>query len=120
MKVGIDLVELKRIKKLLKKNNLQKIFSQTELENIQKSAHPIERAGGYFAVKEAVLKAFGLGLFNGLELNQICVEYLENGKPFIKQTPQIKTVMQNANVTQIEISISHTEKSAIAICIVET
>ncbi len=116
MKVGIDIVELKRIKKLLKKNNLQKVFSVTEIDNIQKSAHPVQRAGGYYAVKEAVLKAFGFGLFNGLELNQICVDYLQNGKPYIKQTQQIKTAMQTQNLTQIEISISHTEKIAIANC----
>lgn len=116
MKVGIDIIELKRIKKLLKKNNLQKIFSQNEQENIKNCAHPVQRAGGYFAVKEAVLKAFGLGMFNGLELNQICVAYQESGKPYIEKTPQMLTTMHNLQVTQIEISISHTEKQAIAIC----
>ena len=116
MKVGIDLVELKRIKKLLKKKKLQKVYSKTEIENINNCSHPVQRAGGYFAVKEAVLKAFEVGLYNGISLSEISITYSENGAPKLELNKKIKSLMQYSQVNEIEISISHTEKFAVAIC----
>lgn len=116
MKVGIDIVEVKRIKRIFKHNNLEKIFNLGELEQINKSKKPYERASGYFAVKESVLKAFGLGLFNGLALNEIIVEYNEQGAPKINKTEKIENLLSKAGLTEIEISISHTKQLATAIC----
>ena len=119
MKVGIDCVETKRIKKLLKRKNLEKIFSASELENIFNCSHPTERASGYYAVKEAVVKALGIGLFNGLELNQICVEYNCNGAPQLIKTAQLIQAMHENNLQLAQISITHTKKQAIAVCIMQ-
>ena len=119
MKCGIDCVEIKRIKKLMKHKNLENVFSKQELENILTCKHSYERAGGYFAVKEAVLKAFNVGLYNGISLNEICVEYNIDGAPVLVLTPKLKEMMKQKNLTQVEISITHTKKQALAICIMQ-
>ena len=119
MKCGIDCVETKRIEKLLNSKSVNSVFSQQELKNIYNCAHSVERASGYFAVKEAVVKALGIGIFNGLELNQISVNYAENGAPILEKTDALKSEMAKQNLTQVEISITHTKTQATAICIMQ-
>ena len=119
MKIGIDCVEIKRIKKLMKHKSLEKVFSRQELENILTCKHSYQRASGYFAVKEAVLKALNIGLYNGLSLNKICVIYNSAGAPILEITPELNQIMQQQNLNQVEISITHTKKQAVAVCIMQ-
>ena len=118
MKIGIDSVEVKRIKKLFSRhNNLEKIYSKTELENIFNCAHSFLMASGYFAVKEAFLKALGIGIFNEISLNQIIIEYNVDGSPTIKKTPQILDILEKYNFSDVQISITHTKKISTAVCL---
>ena len=59
MKVGIDIVEVKRIRKLAeKKLFIKKVFSEEEQSYCKKFKNAYERYAGKFAAKEAVIKAF--------------------------------------------------------------
>ena len=119
MKIGIDSVENLRFEKIIKKQlNLEKIFSFEELENIKKRKNPFVQASGYFAVKEAFLKALGVGIFNSIALNEISVEYCENGSPRLKMTPKIKKILKSFDFENVEISITHTKKISTAVCLV--
>ena len=118
MKVGIDSVEVKRIKKLLDKhNNLDKIYSNAELNNIYACNHSYLRASGYFAVKEAFLKALGIGINGEIKLNEISVAYTNLGAPQIEMSEQIKNMLNKYNFSSCEISITHTTEIATAVCI---
>lgn len=118
MKIGIDSVEVKRIKKLFSsRTNLEKIYSKTELENIYKCANFYERASGYFAVKESFVKALGIGFNGEIALNDICVCYESNGAPKIELTEKIKNILLKYGFNNCEISITHTKDMASAICL---
>ncbi len=119
MKIGTDIVECKRINSLLKNHlNISNVFSDAEIDNIFKSKFPEQRASGYYAVKESVLKCFGIGILGGLKLNEICVEYEPSGKPHIKETANLKKFLEKNNCSNIEISISHEEKYATAVVVI--
>lgn len=118
MKIGIDSVEVKRIKKMFSRHkNLEKIYSKTELENIFNCAHSFLRASGYFAVKEAFLKALGIGINGEIALNKICVIYSNLGAPQIEMNIEIKDILLKYGYSNCEISITHTDKIASAICL---
>ena len=118
MKIGIDSVEVKRIKKILKtRKNLEKIYSKSELTNIFNCKHSFERASGYYAVKEAFLKALGTGFNGEIGLNEISVSYLKNNSPIIELTNKIKKLLEKYSFSGCEISITHTSKIATAVCL---
>ena len=120
MKIGVDSVEVKRIEKILKlRKNLEKIYSKTELDNIYNCKHSSQRASGYFAVKEAFLKAIGIGINGEISLSDISISYTENGQPFINNTEKIKNLLMKYGFSDCEISITHTKDLVTAVCLLK-
>lgn len=81
--VGIDIVNIARIKNILKYPFVEKILSEYELENTSKklSMDPLFLSQ-VFAAKEAVVKAIGSG-FVGISFKDITV-YFEGNWPYAK------------------------------------
>ena len=79
IKVGCDLVSLKRFKKSVEKNGtkfLEKIFCPQELLNSNK----LESLAGIFAAKEAAFKALEMTTDNWLNVQ---ILKRNNGKPIL-------------------------------------
>jgi len=108
---GIDIVNIKRIKKSLSTYGdkfIQKILSDKEIKEIP-AVRKEEFIAGRFAVKEALVKASGIS-FN---FNTITILNDSNGKPYIVKLPdEIKN-------TKVHISISHDSDYAAAFVIIE-
>ena len=81
--VGIDIVDISRIKNSLNKNKKfkKKIFSLTEIKTSEKKINKISSFAKRFAAKEAFSKALGTGIAKGLSFNEIVVENNYLGKP---------------------------------------
>ncbi len=113
--LGIDIVEIDRIKRLLMEKEqqfLDKIFTQQEQKFIPIRGHrKIEYIAGRFAGKEAVAKALGTGIGKALAWKDIEIIPLESGKPMVN--------LKNKNSCHILISISHTSSLAMAEVIIE-
>lgn len=85
--IGTDIVNIKRMERTLKgKNNKLKrrIFSKNEITYCEKKKNPFSYYAKRFAAKEALSKALGTGISNGV--NFIDIEILNDnfGKPSIK------------------------------------
>ena len=117
MKTGIDLVEVDRFKLIDTKKFLEKYFTIKEMEYILKKKNKFETIAGMFACKEAVLKAFKVGVGMGISLKQIEILH-ENGVPLVNVNDIVKKLMLNENAKEIDVNISHSDKFAIAICII--
>lgn len=119
--VGIDLVMTKRIRKLVKRwgdKFLRRVFTPNERKELKTSLYPYESLAGKFAAKEAFLKALGKGLF---EIPFLEIEVLreEKGKPFISLYGKAKQMVQEINIKNIHLSISHDGGIAVAFVILE-
>jgi holo-[acyl-carrier protein] synthase len=113
--IGIDLVDLKRIKELIDERFLNRILSVDEkklYENIAAENTKISFVGGRFAAKEAIFKAISKG--NGTAYyKDFSILNRENGSPYV----------QTEYFTQgeiIHITITHTDEHAIAYVMIET
>ena len=101
---------------------LRKIASNEEIEYINKSncenlRH--QRIAALFCVKEAVLKALGTGLSEGISFKDIELKHQSNGKPYvILNGKAIEKFNQLFKCKKIEISISHTKNYATAIAVI--
>lgn len=120
MKIGNDIVYLPRVKQMYERKGIpNKIYTEAEIQhinNLKMEARKIERMAGKYAVKEAVVKAFGTGIG---EISLIDIEVLAEvgGKPIVKLNGKAKEIFENS-YTQIDVSISHDGEYAMAVCVI--
>ena len=117
--IGNDIIEIERIEKAISKEGFKnKIYSQRELENIEKRGNRTETYAGVFSAKEAISKAIGTGV---REFSLTDLEILNDdlGKPYVVVSEKLDKILRNKKEDyQIEISISHSKKYATAVAIV--
>jgi phosphopantetheine--protein transferase-like protein len=96
VKVGCDIVEIKRFNKLDSKT-LNKIFHKNELKNLKS-----ESLAGLFAAKESCKK-----VFDDLDWHDIEIKKKRNSKPFL-------ILKKDRDVLNYDLSISYDGEYAIA------
>ncbi|WP_226660030.1 holo-ACP synthase [Pseudalkalibacillus hwajinpoensis] len=111
--IGIDMIELERIKKAVKRNDsfAKRILTESELGtyHLLTGHRSIEFLAGRFAAKEAYAKARGTGI-GKLSWQDICVLKSVEGAPYIETKDENEIV---------HISISHTKEHAVAQIVIE-
>jgi holo-[acyl-carrier protein] synthase len=111
--IGIDIVELKRIDKIARRQIkfIDRILTPSEQEKYQSlvGKRQTEFLAGRFAAKEAFAKANGTGIGQQLSFLDIVVENDEKGKPFISHPVQ----------EGVQLSITHSAEYAVAQVIIE-
>ena len=117
--IGNDIIEIERIEKaILKEGFKNKVYTERELENIEKRGNRTETYAGIFSAKEAISKAIGTGV---REFSLIDLEILNDdlGKPYVVVSEKLDKILKNKKECyQIEISISHSKKYATAMAII--
>jgi len=117
--VGVDICSIKRMREIEEKYKtrfLQKIFTPHEIDYCEKKLNKHPSYAARFAAKEALLKAIGTGLRNGLNWKDIEINNNDMGKPFFVFYGLTEEIISNRGV---HVSISHTDKDAIAFVIIE-
>ena len=85
--IGIDIVEKARIQSAIQRWDdrfLCRIFRPTEILLCRHKVDTVGAFGARFAAKEALLKALGIGLSQGIRWHDIEVLSDDQGKPFFK------------------------------------
>ncbi len=96
---------------------VHRVFSEAEQTYALAATSPAERFAVRFAAKEAVLKAMGLGL-GGAALADIEVHRNETtGQPFLQLSGSAQKAAEARNITQWQLSLSHTKTMAQAFVI---
>ena len=117
--IGNDIIEIERIEKAISKESFKiKIYTQRELENIEKRGGRVETYAGIFSAKEAISKAIGTGV---REFSLTDLEILNDdlGKPYVVVSERLDKIIKSKKENyQIEISISHSKKYATAVAMV--
>ena len=111
--IGIDLVDIPRIRKALKNRRFkERLFSSREQDYCETKADPAQHYAARFAAKEAFIKAIGgqVGLFGGI--SRVEVVNRPSGQPQL-QLPKRWKNWRSA------ISLSHTSKQAVAVCLLK-
>jgi len=85
--LGTDIVNIKRLEKILKKNEegfKSRIFSKSEILYCDKKKSPAPFYAKRYAAKEALSKALGTGIRKGINFKDIEIINNNFGKPSIK------------------------------------
>ena len=117
--IGNDIIEIERIEKAISRESFKnKVYTQRELENIEKRGDRVETYAGIFSAKEAISKAIGTGV---REFSLTYLEILNDdlGKPYVVVSERLDKIIKSKKENyQIEISISHSKKYATAIAVI--
>jgi holo-[acyl-carrier protein] synthase len=115
MKVGTDIIQIKRIEKLISRYGetfKQRYLTKEEIVLAKK----VETLAGFWAAKEAISKALGCGIGAELSFHDIIIAKDHKGAPYFKLTKEAQKVF---GITSSSLSISHDGGFAIAIAVVD-
>lgn len=113
--IGIDIIEIDRIRDAITKNKkfIEKLFTDEEVKYFESKGFKPETIAGNFAAKEAVSKAIGKGIrgYNFIDIEILRDEW---GKPIVKTYNNLEKICIDYNVSEIKVSISHCKEYAVA------
>ena len=114
--IGIDIIEIDRIRQAIIKNNkfIDRIFTVNEKKTFEGRNHSPQTIAGYFAAKEAVSKALGTGMKN-IQWRDIEILNDSLGKPCVRLYNNAEDLAYSMNIDKILVSISHSRENAIAL-----
>lgn len=120
--IGTDIVEIKRLtgmksldafaNKVLTENEL-KVFD--DLTKSKKASYLAKQ----FAAKEAIAKAFGTGLKDPIQLNNIEILRNDEGKPTFNPLNGLISKITDLGITKTHVSLADEKDYAIAFAILE-
>ncbi|WP_336666576.1 holo-ACP synthase [Enterobacter mori] len=120
MRIGTDIVEVSRIERAIKNGQtdfLHRVFTQQENININREDPNYERASGFWAAKEAVVKALGCGYRDGITFKDIEIGHDELGCPHFIFSGRVKEMLVEKQIENASLSISHCQNYATAVVI---
>ncbi|BBA52616.1 holo-ACP synthase [Fusobacterium varium] len=112
--IGNDIVEIERIEKAISNEKfIKRVYTEKEIEIIEKKGSKAASYAGRFSAKEAISKALGTGV-RDFNLTDIEILNDELGKPYVVLKNELKGRMVDM---RIEISISHSKEYATAVAV---
>ncbi len=115
---GVDLVENERVRELIERWGSRfrdRVYLPAEQTYCESKAAPWLYYAGRFAVKEAVSKAFGTGIGEGLGWLDIeVVKDPRTGAPSTRLGPLGAELARRRGVSDVLISLSHTHHFSVA------
>ena len=131
--LGIDLVELGRIRRSLERfgvHFIQKLLHSSEqaflplpdtarMEERLTSPEMVSFIAGRFAAKEAGAKALGTGFSGGIGLHDVRIHALASGQPMVSFYGRAKEVAAALGIGSTHLSLSHARETAGAVVVLE-
>jgi len=116
MKVGLDVIEIDRIRRALDRPGFrERCFTEAEREYCDSKANPAQHYAARFAGKEAVGKALGSGVF----FTWREIEIRGRPKPGVELSGRTKAFAERVGAVRIDLSMTHSRELAAAICVVD-
>jgi holo-[acyl-carrier protein] synthase len=115
--IGVDICDIRKLKGAIERNKnfLNRVFSEREIKYCKTKKNSIIHFAGRFAAKEAFIKAVSN---KKIKLKEIETINDKSGRPDIRLTKVIKLNLKKKNANRINLSISHTDSTAVAVCII--
>ena len=116
LRVGVDVVGVERLERLIRDDEHRQstVFTVRELDYCRGKRRQYEHLAARFAAKEAVLKAFGTGISQRMRWTDVEVLNERSGRPRVELSGAVASFAERHCLTQLEVSLSHTEQLAVA------
>jgi holo-[acyl-carrier protein] synthase len=118
VKVGLDLIEIGRIRRTLERypSFRDRVFTQAEREYCDSRPNPPQHYAARFAGKEAVGKALGFGVSRAFAWQD--VEISGRPKPGVRLSGRVADWARSREAGALDLSMTHSRELAAAVCVV--
>jgi holo-[acyl-carrier protein] synthase len=116
MRVGLDMIEIDRVRAALNRRPrlAERVFNEAERRYCFSRPNPAQHFAARFAGKEAVGKAIGCGV----EFMWRDIEISGRPKPRVTLSGQVAELAQRFDAGEIDLSMTHSKGMAAAVAIV--
>ncbi|TML85856.1 MAG: holo-[acyl-carrier-protein] synthase [Actinobacteria bacterium] len=118
MRVGVDLIEIERIRRALDRypGFRERCFTDAERAYCDSRKNPAQSYAGRFAGKEAVGKALGLGVARAFAWREI--EIVGRPKPSVTLHGRAAEWAESVEAGRVDLSMTHSRELAAAVAVV--
>ena len=116
MRVGVDLIEIERIRAALERHGdgfKERCFTEHEIAYCDSKPNPAQHYAGRFAAKEAVGKALGSGVYFTWKE----IEIRGRPKPGVHLSGRTAAWAAKVGAGRIELSMTHSRELAAAVAV---
>src|ERR671935_105368 len=119
MRVGVDLIEIERIRRAIERypSFRERCFTDAERAYCDSRKNPAQSYAGRFAGKEAVGKALGFGVARAFAWQDI--EIAGRPKPSVTLSGRTKAWAERVGAGAIDLSMTHSRELATAVAVVD-
>lgn len=116
MRVGLDAIEIDRIRQALDRYEgfRERCFTEAERAYCDSRPNPPQHYAARFAGKEAVGKALGVGVYFTWKE----IEIRGRPKPGVHLSGRTKQAAERMGAGRIELSMTHSRELAAAVCLI--
>ena len=111
---AVDVADFTRMLNLAAEVHLDRYFTVSELSGVGVDARQSERLAGRFAIKEAVIKALGVGWGDGVAYTDVETTSNVSGAPAVVLHGRLGELAKERLIGRWLVSMSHTNSTAIA------
>jgi holo-[acyl-carrier protein] synthase len=115
--VGVDLIEIARIRRALERypGFRERCFTEDERRYCESRANPAQHYAARFAGKEAVGKALGFGVARAFAWRD--VEIVGRPKPDVRLSGRVQAWAERVGAGRLDLSMTHSRELAAAVCV---
>jgi holo-[acyl-carrier protein] synthase len=120
--LGTDLIEIERIRMSIDRFGerfVERVFTAGEIAYCRRKKQPAESFAARFAAKEAGAKALGTGISRGVSWKEIEVTRETGQRPMLHFRGRAGELAEAMGVLRVHLTLSHSQKLAIAVAMVE-
>lgn len=118
--IGADIIEVSRIERAVERHGERfygRILTDAERDYCLGMKKPGPHLAARFAAKEAISKVFRTGIGSHFGWKTAEVTKGSRGEPLVKLDAQGEVLLRQANAKEVLLTLSHTEKYAMAVAI---
>ncbi|MBW1645137.1 MAG: holo-ACP synthase [Deltaproteobacteria bacterium] len=119
--IGTDIVRIERVAALLDRYGdrfRQRVFTPGEIAYCQGKKQPAIHFAARFGAKEAMLKALGTGLSQGITWKDVEVCRQRGAAPYLRLHGRAAEIFQSRGFRQTLVSLSHEQEFALAFVVI--
>lgn len=114
--LGIDAVDIDRFDGALRRTPrlVERLFTDAERLLAERRADAPAMLAARFAVREATMKALGVGL-GAFDFRDVSVQSSPDGRPSLLVSGRAAELARSRGVTEWHVSLTHTDELAVAV-----
>jgi holo-[acyl-carrier protein] synthase len=119
MTVGVDLIEIARVRRALERypSFRERCFTEEERRYCDSRPNPAQHYAARFAGKEAVGKAIGFGVARAFAWRD--VEIVGRPKPAVRLSGRVQAWAERVGASTLDLSMTHSRELAAAVCVAD-